>query len=74
MIVNIEDCLEYLAGMRESAATFSIEKTDYTIMNSIAKQVFRGTALTERQFAIMQEKLVNYKQQFVESGSITLNL
>jgi len=68
MIVNIEDCLEYLAGMRESAATFSIEKTDYTIMNSIAKQVFRGTALTERQFAIMQEKLVNYKQQFVESG------
>ncbi len=57
MIVNIEDCLEYLAGMRESAATFSIEKTDYTIMNSIAKQVFRGTALTERQFAIMQENL-----------------
>tara|TARA_B110000503_G_scaffold124191_1_gene190516 strand:- start:529 stop:1707 length:1179 start_codon:yes stop_codon:yes gene_type:complete len=68
MIVNIEDCLEYLAGMRESLATFTIEKTDHTIMTSIARQVFKGTALTDKQFALMQEKLVNYKQQFVEAG------
>jgi hypothetical protein len=68
MIVNIEDCLEHLAGMRESLATFTIEKTDYTIMNSVARQVFKGTALTDRQFALMREKLVNYKQQFVEAG------
>lgn len=68
MIINIEDCLEYLAGMRESSATFAIEKTDYTIMNSIATQVLKGTALTDRQFALMQEKLVNYKLQFVEAG------
>tara|TARA_B110000503_G_scaffold4309_1_gene5718 strand:+ start:48 stop:1217 length:1170 start_codon:yes stop_codon:yes gene_type:complete len=68
MIVNIEDCLEYLAGLHKSPATFSIEKTDYTIMNSIARQVFRGTALTDRQFNLMKEKLVNYKQQFVEAG------
>jgi hypothetical protein len=68
MIVNIEDCLEYLAGMRESLATFTIEKTDHTIMTSIARQVFKGTALTDRQFALMQEKLANYKQQFVEAG------
>lgn len=68
MIVNIEDCLEYLAGMRQSSATFTIEKTDYTIMNSIARQVYKGTALTDRQFALMQEKLDNYKQQFVAAG------
>lgn len=69
MVRNIEDCLEYLAGMRESSATFSIEKTDYTIMNSVARQVFKGTALTDRQFALMKEKLANYKQQFVEAGA-----
>ena len=68
MIVNIEDCLEYLAGMRESLATFTIEKTDHTIMNSIARQVFKGTALTDRQFSLMREKLANYKQQFAEAG------
>lgn len=68
MVRNIEDCLEYLAGMRETSATFSIDKTDYTIMNSVARQVFKGTALTDRQFALMKEKLVNYKQQFVEAG------
>jgi hypothetical protein len=37
-------------------------------VNSIARQVFKGTALTDRQFALMQEKLVAYKAQFVEAG------
>jgi hypothetical protein len=69
MVRNIEDCLEYLAGMRESSASFSFDKTDYTIMNSVARQVFKGTALTDRQFALMKEKLVNYKQQFIEAGA-----
>ena len=68
MIENIEDCLEHLAGMRESSVKFTIEQTDFTIVNSIARQVFKGTALTDRQFALMQEKLVAYKAQFVEAG------
>lgn len=68
MIMNIEDCLECLVGMRDAPATFTVEKTDHTIMNSIARQVFKGTALTDRQFALMKEKLVNYKKQFAEAG------
>ncbi len=68
MILNLEDCLEHLAGMRESPVKFTIEQTDFTIVNSIARQVFKGTALTDRQFALMQEKLVAYKAQFVEAG------
>ena len=68
MIENIEDCLEHLAGLRESSVPYVIESTDFTIMNSIARQVFKGTALTDRQYALMQEKLVAYKAQFVQAG------
>ena len=62
--MNIEDCLEYLAGLRKSPVAFTIEKTDYTIMNSIARQCFKGTPLTDRQLALMQEKLQPYRDQF----------
>jgi hypothetical protein len=64
MILNLEDCLEHLAGMRESPAKFTIEQTDFTIMTSIARQCFKGMALTDRQFALMQEKLLPYREQF----------
>lgn len=62
---NIEDLLEILAGLR-SRNLINIESTDATIMLSIARQTFRGTALTDRQFALMQEKLLVYRKQFME--------
>lgn len=65
MILNLEDCLEHLAGLRESPVKFTIEKTDATIMNSIARQCFKGMALTDRQSALMQEKLQTYRDQFI---------
>jgi hypothetical protein len=65
MILNLEDCLEHLAGMRESPVKFTIEQTDFTIMNSIARQCFKGMALTDRQSALMQEKLQTYRDQFM---------
>lgn len=65
MIMNIEDCLEYLAGLHNAPVAFTIEKTDFTIMNSIARQAFKGMPLTDRQFALMQEKLQTYREQFI---------
>ena len=65
MILNLEDCLEYLAGLRKSPVEFTIEKADATIMNSIARQCFKGTALTDRQSALMHEKLHAYRDQFI---------
>ena len=65
MILNLEDCLEHLAGMRESPVTFTIEQTDFTIMTSIARQCFKGMALTDRQSALMHEKLQTYRDQFM---------
>ena len=61
---TIEDCLEILAGFRKESDGFALIKEDYTIMYSIAKQVFKGTALTDRQFALMQTKLLSYSDQF----------
>ena len=61
---TIEDCLEILAGFRKESDGFSLMKEDYTIMHSIARQVFRGTALTDRQLALMQTKLLAYTDQF----------
>lgn len=60
---TIEDLLEILAGMREQSS-IQIDPVDATIMYSIARQTFRGTALTDRQFALMKEKLQSYKDQF----------
>ena len=60
---TIEDLLEILAGL-QGQAQMQIESSDATIMHSIARQTLKGTALTDRQFALMQEKLQNYRDQF----------
>lgn len=60
---TIEDLLEILAGLKDQSK-IQIESTDATIMHSIARQVFKGTALTDRQFALMKEKLQTYRDQF----------
>src|SRR5210317_1214184 len=65
-IATIEDLLEAAAGMSQHFK-IQLESTDITIMHSIARQVFKGTALTDRQFTLMQEKLSRYKDQFKES-------
>ena len=63
-VANIEDLLEIAAGFH-ILPKIKLESTDITIMHSIGRQVFKGTALTDRQFALMQEKLNCYKDQFL---------
>ena len=70
---SIEDCLETLVGLRE-APKFDIVKEDHTILSSIARQCFKGTALTDRQYALMQEKLEKYKEQFESHDYITFDI
>lgn len=68
MLNTIEDCLEVLAGLANGKYNLEIEKEEYTIINSIARQVFRGTALTDRQYNLMKEKLQKYIPQFHSIG------
>lgn len=62
-LLTIEDCLEMIAGMRADY-DFKLDKTDGSITLSIAKQVFRGTALSDKQYELMKTKLVKYSDQF----------
>ena len=66
-ITTIEDLLELIAGLRRNT-NLKLNQNDATIMQSIARQSFRGTALTDRQHALMQSKLLDYRNQFIENG------
>lgn len=63
-IHTIEDCLEILTGLQKHNLTFSVDVSDRSIIESVARQVFRKTAMTDRQYTLMKEKLLKYKSQF----------
>lgn len=69
-IHSIEDCLEVLTGLQKHDLNFDISSNEATIINSIARQVFRGTALTDRQYNLMKEKLYAYQDQFELHGIV----
>lgn len=67
---TIEDCLEILVGLQKHNLTFTVDTSDKAIVESVARQVFRKTALTDRQYALMKEKLAKYKSQFEDQDII----
>ena len=62
-IENVEDLIEVLAGLHDTPVV-EIEDVDKTIVYSIARQTFRKKALTDRQLAVMLQKLEYYKDKF----------
>jgi hypothetical protein len=67
--LTIEDCLELLTGINAvEGYTFDLEKSDYNILTSVARQVFKGTALTDRQFDMLVKKFETYTLQFEKNG------
>lgn len=65
---TIEDYLELIAGLHIVVPNFVVENQDSAIINSIAKQVFRGTALTDRQYDLMRLKILKYKSSLELCG------
>jgi hypothetical protein len=70
---TIEDYLELLTG-HTSTGTFCLDTKDVTILQSIARQVHRGVPLTDRQYDLLKEKLILYKDQFDAQGFTQLEL
>lgn len=68
---TLEDCLEILAGFKNTAGSFSVNSSD-SILTSIARQVYRGTALTDRQHQLVKQKILAYNSQFQENGFVNL--
>jgi hypothetical protein len=69
-IHSIEDCIEILTGLQKHTLTFTIKPSDVAVINSIARQVFKGVALTDKQYALMKAKLLEYKSQFDDNDII----
>lgn len=67
LITTIEDCLETMAGLSQTPVTpsFIILDRDKQILIDIAKKVFKGSALTDRQHETVKKILISrYKTQF----------
>jgi len=69
---TIEYYLEVLVGLKENNS-FTIDPKDIGILQSIARQVFKGVALTDRQHSLIKEKLVLYKDQLAQAGYVELD-
>lgn len=70
---TLEDCLELLTGLNKiEGYNFELEKEDYNILTSVGRQVFKGVALTDRQFDMLIRKFEKYTDQFEKNG-IDLN-
>lgn len=64
---TVEDYLETLVGLT-THEKFDINRADFNFLGSIARQVFKGVGLTDRQHAVVKEKLLTYKEQFETKG------
>lgn len=65
---TVEDCIEILAGMQQHEGTFELERSDYNLVTSLARQTFKGTAYTDRQCELAREKVLHYKTQYEDNG------
>lgn len=61
MLETIEDCLEHIVF---NTAENILKEDDVIIVTSIARQVSKGMALTDRQYKLMHEKLAAYSNNF----------
>ena len=67
---TVEDYLEILAGIsnKDTTSKFELHKPDYNLVTSLARQTFRQTPYTDRQYELAKKKLLDYKDQFENNG------
>jgi hypothetical protein len=54
--------------MQQHNGEFQIDRSDYNLITSLARQTFKGTAYTDRQHDLAKQKIELYKDQFVNNG------
>jgi hypothetical protein len=74
MEYTIEQYLMTLTGLIDSNKTFVLSDNDTVILTSISRQLYKGVALTDRQYELVKLKLVNYRDQFEKNEMIHLDL
>ena len=54
--------------MHEHEGTFDIDRSDYNLVTSLARQTFKGIAYTDRQYEVAKQKILYYKNQYEDNG------
>ena len=70
---TVEDYIEILAGVQAGGDSIKLERPDYNLITSLARQTFRGMAYTDRQFELAKNKVLHYKSQLESSGFTVLD-
>lgn len=65
---TVEDCIETLAGVQKQNGEFKLDRSDYNLITSLARQTHRGVAYTDRQHQLAVGKIFHYKDQFISNG------
>ena len=76
---TIEDYIEVIAGERDPVTgklvggwlndkLISLARYDVDVITKMSEQVMTGTALTERQAALAQKLILNYRRQLAQKG------
>ncbi len=76
MTQTIEDALEILGGIRSRPVNVRIDIGEQNLVRSLARQVFRGTALTDRQLDLALKKIEKYRsgleQNFIDVDQLLI--
>ena len=71
---SIEDCIELLVGLQSDPNIIAeCKPEDYKILTSIGRQVFKGIGLTDRQYALVKTKLIEYSDMFNYNLEVSFN-
>jgi hypothetical protein len=65
---TVEDYIEILAGVQAGGNSIKLERPDYNLITSLARQTFRGVAYTDRQFELAKNKVLHYQDQLNAGG------
>jgi len=71
---TVEDYIEILAGIQEGGDAIKLDKSDYNLITSLARQTFRGIAYTDRQCALAKNKIEYYSSQLNQSSFLVNEL
>lgn len=68
--LTIEDFVEVLVGYQEHNCEhkFVIQKSDFNLLTSLGRQTLRQIPYTDRQYALVKDKLLAYVDQFESNG------
>lgn len=72
-MLTIEEYIQALANLKHTVTNqdFIVERSDYSLIASLARQTLRNIAFTDRQFELAKRKVQEYEEQFTSKG-ITL--